>query len=291
LLVILVSAGAGAGRREQTVTDRKTFNEGTVKLSEGDLTAAEMLLYSAVAGNNKRVQPPALYNLALARFAVGAETLAEGPKAKEVGQRAVSSAALADSALQEGLNAMQQGEQNAMIRAYLRGRGARRQLKEARKALQEALDIYGDVLTRWQRASGDFHSTVELSPNDDDAAHNADVVDRHIARLVDSITQMQAMQQGMGDKMEGLEQMLDALGGMIPEDMGEPGPGEDGEDWPEGLQDGMEESKGREGDEAPISPEDAHRLLESFQLDRGRTLPMGFEEESDPNDQEGGRNW
>lgn len=291
LMVMVVAAGSGAGRQEQRVTDRETYNEGTAKLGEGDLSSAEMLLYSVVAGNDEQLQPTALYNLGLSRFGIGAETLAEGPNAREVGRQAVASSTRADGALQEGLNAMQQGDQNALIRAYLRGRGARKQLKGAMKALTEALDVYGDVLARWQRASGDFHSTVELRPEDEDAAHNADGVDRHIAKLVDSITQMQSMSQGMGEQMEGLEQMLEALGGMIPDDMGPPGPGEDGEDWPEGLRDGMEEGKGREGDEIPIAPEDAQRLLESFQLDRGRTLPMGFEEEADSSDPGRGKNW
>ena len=291
LMLALLAAGAGAGRNEQTITDRETYNEGTVLLNQGDFTSAEMHLYSVVAGNNERIQPTALYNLGLARFAIGAEALAKGPDAKQVSRRAVASSTSADRALQDGLNAMQQGEQNALIRAYLRGRGVRKQLKEAIKALEEALDVYGDVLSRWQRASGDFHSTVELRTDDEDAAHNADVVDRHIAKLVDSIMQMQAMMEGMGEQMEGLEQMLEQLGGMVPDEIGDPGPGEDGEDWPDGLKEGVEEGKGREGDEIPISPEDAQRLLESFQLDRGRTLPMGFEQEAKPDDRKGGNNW
>jgi len=290
-IVLLVGLCLGADRSAQTLTDREIYNQGTVELNQGDFSAAEMLLHSAVTGNSEQVQPTALYNLGLARFAIGVEKLEEGPDTRTVGQQAVSASTAADAALQYGLNAMQQGEQNALIRAYLRGRGARKQLKDAMKALGEALDVYGDVLARWQRSSGDFHSTVELRPEDQDSAHNADVVDRHIAKLVDSLMQMQAMQQGMGEQMEGLEQMVEALEGMIPDDIGDPGPGEDGEEWPEGLREGVEEGEGREGDEIPVSPEDAQRLLESFQLDRGRTLPMGFEEEADPDDQKKGKNW
>ena len=58
-----------------------------------------------------------------------------------------------------------------------------------------------------------------------------------------------------------------------------------------GAVEAVEEGRGREGNEVPISPEDAARLLESFDLDRGRTLPMGFEEEADPDQQKEGRNW
>jgi tetratricopeptide (TPR) repeat protein len=290
-LLLLVTLGAGAGRRDETVTDRETYNQGTARLKEQDFGAAEMLLFSAVSANDEQLQPTALYNLGLARFELGAEALAKGPDPKAVSQRAWSASTGADAALQEGLTALQRGEQQALIRAYLRGRGARRQVKEAMKALQEALNVQGNVLSRWQRASGDFHSTVELRPDDADAAHNADVVDRHIARLVDSIRQMQSMMQTLGDQKEGLEEMLDGLKGRIPDDMGSPGPGEEGEDWPEGPEPGMEEAKGREGGERPISPEDAQRLLDSFQLDRGRALPMGFEETGKPQELKQGRNW
>jgi len=290
ILVACMVPVLGSGGQPQTVTDGHSYNEGTRKLHEGDFTEAEMLLYSAVRGNDPRVQPTALYNLGLARFAIGVELLEDGPDARTVGRNAVASAAAADGALQAGLTAMQQGEQQALIRAYLRGRGAARRLNEARKALQEALNVCGTALSRWQRASGDFHSTAELA-EDPDAVHNADVVDRHIARLVDSIQQMQSMMEGMQETMQGLQEMLEGLRGMIPDDLGEPGPGEDGEDWPEGLREGMEEGRGSEGREIPISPEDAQRLLESFQLDRGHTLPMGFEEEAEPKDRTGGKDW
>lgn len=293
LLFVCTAAllGVGGGRREEPVTDRDVYNQGTAKLAENDLAAAEMLLYSAVIGNDDRIQPDALYNLGLARFGLGVQALEDGPDTQAVGRRAVAASANADGALQEGLTAMQQREQSALIRAYIRGRGARKELKDAMKALQEALNVYGNVLSRWQRASGDFHSTLELRPDDADAAHNADVVDRHIAKLVDSIQQMQSMMEGMGEQMEGLEQMLEGLKGMIPDDVGSPGLGEGDEDWPQGPEPGMEEGRGREGEEMPIAPQDAERLLESFQLDRGRTLPMGFEETAQPEDQRKGRNW
>ena len=44
-------------------------------------------------------------------------------------------------------------------------------------------------------------------------------------------------------------------------------------------------------DERPIAPEDAQRLLDAFQLDRGRKLPMGFEESTKPEDQRKGKDW
>ena len=287
---VLVALCVAAGRHEETITDRDQYNEGTAHLLEGDLTSAEMLLYSAVAANGDRLQPLALYNLGLTRFQIGAQALEEGPDARQVGQQAVGASTRADEAIQDGLTAMQQAEQTALIRAYLRGRGARKDLKEATKALQQALDQYADVLSRWQRASGDFHSANELSA-DEDAQHNAEVVDRHIAALIDSIQQMQSMMGAMGQQMESLEGMLSELAGMVPDDLAPPGPAEEGDDWPWGEDPGLEESPGRDGDEIPISPEDAARLLESFNLERGRTLPMDFGEEADPQDKKEGKNW
>ena len=67
-LLLLAVVCLGSSRSMETVTDRDAYNQGTAKLTEGDLASAEMLLYSAVAGNNDRVQPTALYNLGLARF-------------------------------------------------------------------------------------------------------------------------------------------------------------------------------------------------------------------------------
>lgn len=281
----------GAGRLQDAPSDREIYNQGTAKLNEGELAAAEGLLFEAVIANGDPVQPAALYNLGLARFAQGVEELEAGPDTSAVSQRAVSASANADNAIHEGLTAMEQAERNDLLRAYFRGRGARRQLKDAMEALQEALDVYGSVLSRWQRASGDFHSAAELNPNDEDAAHNADVVDRHIAELIDSIRQMEAMIEGMGEQMQGLGEMLEELEGMLPGEMDNPGAGEDGDDWPGDMKPGGEEPRGRDGEEMPISPEDAKRLLEAFQLDRDRTLPMGFEETAEPEDKEKGRNW
>lgn len=289
-LALALLMGVAAGRRDTAVTDRDQYNNGTQHLLEGDLTSAEMLLHSAVAGQDRRLQPLGLYNLGLARFGIGAQLLEEAPDSRQVSRQAVSASTHADQAYQQGLTAMQQREQNELLRAYLRGRGARRELKEALKVLSEALDQYGDVLARWQRASGDFHSAHELS-QDEDAQHNAEVADRHIAQLVDTLQQLQSMQNGMEEQMTGLEGMLEELGGIIPDDQGPPGAGEGDEEWPWSPEPGMEEERGREGTETPISPEDAARLLESFNLDRGRTLPMGFEEESDPEDLKGGKNW
>ena len=78
-----------------------------------------------------------------------------------------------------------------MVAAYLRGRGARKELKAATQAVRRALQAYGAALARWERSSGDFKSTLELNSADSDARHNAEVLDRCIAKLVDSVRELQ----------------------------------------------------------------------------------------------------
>ena len=48
-------------------------------------------------------------------------------------------------------------------------------------------------MSKWERSSGDFKSTVELKGTDADAQQNADTVDRYIARLVDSIRELEQL--------------------------------------------------------------------------------------------------
>ena len=81
-LLLIVVLCIAAGRQERTLTDRDQYNQGTADLREGDLTSAELLLYAAVAANNESLRPTALYNLGLARFGIGAQTLEAGPEAR-----------------------------------------------------------------------------------------------------------------------------------------------------------------------------------------------------------------
>lgn len=289
LLVLCLSLGAL--RAQQPLSEREVYNEGTRVLEERDYTRAESLLHSVVARNDDQTQSPALYNLGLARFALGAEALEKGPDARAASRRAQTASVNADAAMQDAFQALQADEQQALLRAYFRGRGARREIKQAKKALAEAIEAHRDVLARWQRASGDFHSAAELNPADQDAAHNAEVTDRHIAKLVDTLQQMMSMMGGMEGKLEGLEELLAQMRGRLPDGLEEPGPGdEEGDEFPEGPKPGMEEGKGREGRELPVSPEMARQLLEGFQLDRDRQLPMGFDKETKPDDKKG-KDW
>ena len=165
-----------------------------------------------------------------------------------------------------------------MVAAYLRGRGARKELKAATEAVRRALKVYGTALARWERSSGDFKSALELNSADADARHNAEVLDRCIAKLVDSLRELQQCANGMGDKKQQLGDALKKLKGRIPApDMppGAAGDDEEEEEQPLGPQPGQEEGpvEGRPGND-PV-PGASGWLLDAYRLDSERRLPMG----------------
>ena len=86
LLLALTTLGASpsAPAPEQTppTTPREFYNAGARQLRAGKLREAEASLESALASQNQRLQPPALYNLGLVRFGQGVEQLKKGPAAK-----------------------------------------------------------------------------------------------------------------------------------------------------------------------------------------------------------------
>ncbi len=260
-------------------TPREEFNAGTAKLQAGKWQDAEALLQASIAEQNVALQPSALYNLAHARFADGAEALA---KAKQGGPtRAAGDAAAksADDALAAANAALESNDVQKMVAAYLRGRGVKKELRAATAAVQDALQEHGAVLGKWQRSWGDFVSSAELNNNDEDARHNADVVDRHVAKLVDEIRKMQQCMGGMCKKAGDLGEKLKQLKGKIPDGQ-LPGKGkgeddEEDEDQPNGPKPGQKEGQGKDGREMALSREQAGWLLEGFKLDKERKLPMG----------------
>src|SRR5580704_468669 len=58
---------------------REFYNDGTKKLRAGKLSEAETSLQAAVAGQNEKIQPAALYNLGEVRFNQGAQELKKAP--------------------------------------------------------------------------------------------------------------------------------------------------------------------------------------------------------------------
>ena len=276
---------------------RQLYNDGTRQLRAGKLREAEALLQGAVASQDEKTQPPALYNLGHVRFLQGKQALKDGPDAGAVRTRSENAMANGDTAIKAIDEAMAGKDVQDMVGAYLRGRGTRRELKSATEAVQRALEVYGGVLAKWQRALGDFRSTFELRPSDADARNNADVVDRSIARLVDTKRLMMSNASGMEQKRKELGQKMKALKKMMPGgmEMKLPGAGDDDDDDdndspPKQPQPGQQEEGGaKNGREIQLTPEEAQRLLGMLQLDAGHKLFLGSEPEK-PKDRKG-RDW
>jgi len=268
-------------------TPREFYNAGTRQLGAGKLREAEASLESALASQKERLYPPALYNLGLVRFGQGVEQLKKGPAAKPTVERGQHAAQQADAAIRQANEAIGGNDLDRMVAAYLRGRGARKELKAATEAVRRALQAYGAVLGRWERASGDFKSAAELNGADSDARNNSDVVDRLIAKLVDSLREMQQCCNGMCDKGQQLSEAMKKLKGRIPAANMPPGAaGEDDEDedQPLGPLPGKEEGPTKEGQEMTLSQEQAGWLLDAYRLDSERRMPMGQGPPAEPKD-------
>lgn len=274
-------------------TPREFFNAGTRELQAGKLRDAEALLETVLGSQAEKLQPPALYNLGHVRFRLGMEELKKGPSAGPSAAQGRSAAQSAGDAISDADGALASDDIQRMVASYLRGRGARRELKAALRVVRQAMDSYGAALAKWQRASGDFKSSLELSGTDTEAQQNADTVDRYIAKLIDSLRELQQAAAAMGNKGDELKEKLKQLKGRIPApDMPPGGAGdeEDEEDMPKGQQEGQKEGASKEGQEMSLSPEQAGWLLEGFKLDSEHRLPMGQESTAQPKDRSG-RTW
>jgi tetratricopeptide (TPR) repeat protein len=274
-------------------TPREFYNAGTRELIAGKLREAEASLETVLGSQNANLQPAALYNLGHVRFALGVDELKKGPASAQVSARSRAATGTASSASSEADSALASDDVQRMVASYLRGRGARRELKAATQAVKNALRIYGNALGKWQRSSGDFKSTVELNGQDPDAKANADAVDRYIARLIDSIREMEQALSAMGKKGDELKEKMKQLKGKIPApDMppGAAGDDDEDEDMPKGPQQGEKEGESKQGEEMSLSPEQAAWLLNGFKLDSEHRLPMGQESTAKPKDRSG-RTW
>lgn len=270
---------------------RDYFNAGTRALKAGKLREAEANLVIAVAENDAELQPRALYNLGHVRYAQGDEELKKAADGKQRTGRLQKATAQAAGVIQNANDALASNDVNRMVEAYQQGRGTRKELNAATKAVRAAMDVYGNVLLRWQRAAGDFKSAAELNPADTNATHNADVVNRRIAWLVDQIREMQQALSAAAQAKQQLGDAMSKLKGRMPAPDAPPGgggPGEEeddeGEDKPNGPQPGHEESAGKTGEEMKMSPEAAERMLNGMRRDGDRRLPMGQGEEGKPKD-------
>ncbi len=268
-------------------TPREVFNAGTHKLRDGKLREAESLLETALASQDQRLQPPALYNLGHVRFAQGIEQLKKtGPagQASGAGQRAAQQA---DQAIALANQALAGDDLEKLTAAYIRGRGVRKELKAVTEVVRRALEVHGVALAKWERSSGDFKSALELNPADADAQHDAEVVDRSIAKLVDSIREMQQTCTACCSKCDKLGQKLKQLKGRIPASQMPPGAAgeeDEDEDSPLGPLPDKQEAASRDGEEMRLTPEQAGWLLEGFKLDSERRLPMTPDRHAQPRD-------
>ncbi|HEX7569968.1 MAG TPA: hypothetical protein VF492_05650 [Verrucomicrobiae bacterium] len=287
---------AGETNAFAPVTARDFYNAGTRLLTGKKFAEAEKMFESALATQDERVQPPALFNLGHTRFAEGVEILQKGPDAQKVVTQGYAALAAGETAIRSAESALEENNLDKLIGAYIEGRGARHDLRDAEKAVHSAMETYGKVLLKWQRAADDFNSAAEIYPADTNAAHNAEMVERRIAKLIDQLNQMQQMAGALGKQRQDLGKLLGKLKGQIPAPNAPPGPaGEDG-DEDEGVQPdslaGQKENAGRAGDQmqVPLSPDAAGQILDGLSLDGSRRLPMSDKQGAPPKEKTG-RNW
>lgn len=279
-------------------TARDFYNAGTRLLAAKKFADAEKMYQSALATQDETVQPAALYNVAEARFYGGLERLKQGPDAQKVAAQGNAALAEGDRAIHHSESALESNNLSDMITAYIEGRGARHDLHEAEKAVSSAMETYGKTLQQWLRAADDFKGAAELNPADTNAAHNAEIVERGIAKLVDTVNKMQAMMGAMGKQRQDLGKLMTKMKGQIPASDAPPGPAGDDDDEDQGQGTtpdqlaGKKEGTTRQGDQMPLSlsPDQASQILNGLSLDGTRRLDMS-DKEGKPTQNRNGRIW
>jgi tetratricopeptide (TPR) repeat protein len=299
------AAANGTTNLPAPVSARDFFNAGTRLLAATNFTSAEQMFGAALEQQDEQVQPLAEYNLGQARFAEGMDILKKGPDAQKVSAQGEAVLAEGANAIQMARSALADNQLDKIVTAYIEGRGARKDLRTAEKAVQAAMDIYGRTLTKWQRAEDDFKGAAELNPADGNAANNAGITAQYIARLIDLIKKMEQMLGQMRGQDSELSKLLSQLKGQMPAPNAPPGgKGDDDDDdkkdgsggtgdvTPESLI-GKEEGGGGDGGQltAPLLPDQAAQILDGLQIDGGRRLPMGGDKEGKPSGDRKGRNW
>ncbi|HXA43884.1 MAG TPA: hypothetical protein VNZ25_00135 [Candidatus Angelobacter sp.] len=280
----------------EPVSARDFYNAGTRLLATKQFADAEKMFESSLAAQDDRLQPPAMYNLGHTRFADGVDLLKKGPDAEKISARGRAALAEGDHAIDRAESALAENQMNSMINAYIEGRGVRHDLREAEKALQGAMDTYGKTMQKWQRSVDDFKGAAELNPADTNATENAEKVERALAKLVDSLRQMEGLMGQMDQKRQDLGKALSKLKGRIPAPNAPPGPGGEDEDDEKGIMPdalaGQKEGPSQQGDqmEMQLTPEQAGQILDGLSLDGSRRLSMSDQQGKPPGDRKG-RNW
>jgi tetratricopeptide (TPR) repeat protein len=296
MAAVLPGINGLASEADHAATPLQLYNDGTKQLDKGKFQEAEACFQGAVASQDERIQPPALYNLGEVRFRQGAEELKKGPQPKATDERTATALEVGSDAIRMVDAALASQDEQAMLSAYFQGRGARHELKDAMGVVKKAMDTYGAVLSKWQRAAGDFKSSHELSPADVDAKTNAEVVDRYIAKLIDREQINQMAMQGMAKQRSDLGKKLAKLKQKMPGGDADKmkGKGDDDDDDDEkdakGPTEGEKEPGPKDGKEMQLTQEEAARLLDMLKLDGNRKLAMGTNEMIKPKDRKG-RDW
>jgi tetratricopeptide (TPR) repeat protein len=298
LLLIVAANVPGAEVTPAVSSPRDFYNDGTKKFQAGKLPEAEAALQTAVASQNEKIQPYALYNLGHVRFQEGVKQLKDGPNSKSSQGAAQHAGQNGNEAIQSVDEALAGTDLQQMVSAYMQGRGSRKELKAAIAAVKQAMESNGSVLSKWQRAAGDFKSANELRPADTDARANADVVNRCIAKLVDLQQMMMQMMAGMGQQRDELKGKMKKLKEKMPGDPGQQFKGgeeeddddDDGKKPPPEPKEGEKEGPNKNGKERNLSPEEAEQLLGMLKLDTSRKLPLGVTDTATPKDRKG-RDW
>ncbi|MEI8291133.1 MAG: hypothetical protein WCH99_16830 [Verrucomicrobiota bacterium] len=287
-LLLAVMAGgsplsAAAVANAEPKSAREFFNAGTRALGGKHFPAAEKWLASALATQDEKIQPRALYNLGQVWFEDGLDALKKGPSATAAVERGKTAAALAGRMLSSGQTALTENDLKKMIAAYQAGQGLRKELTAAREAVWKAMEVYGGTLRKWRLAADDFRSAAELNPADTNAQRNAEIVGQHIAKLVDSLREMQEMAGQLAGRRQQLKNMLSELKGRIPKENAPPGAEGDEADEPDmGSMQGQMEPPPKDGSEMEtgVSPEMAGQLLDSLAPSGTRRLPMADQKTS-----------
>ena len=264
----------------QPVTARDFYNAGTQLIAAKNFPEAEQMFLASLAAQDERVQPAALYNLAHARFDDGLAALKKGPNAQSTSAQGDETSLQAASAIQQGQAALAGNDLSKLIAAYMAGHGARHDLRTVEAAVRQAIQTYGETLRKWQQADDNFKSAAELNPADADAAHNSEIVEQYIARLVDSLRQMQSLAAKLGDQHKKLNELLKQIGGRIPKPNLPPGAPGDKDDEDGGVQpgdlEGLKEGATRIGNPigTSLSPDQAAQILNGIPIDAAEQLMM-----------------
>jgi tetratricopeptide (TPR) repeat protein len=290
-LAICCPALAGVVTNAPPATSRDFYNAGTRLLAANKFADAEKMFQSALAAQDERIQPPALYNLGHTRFAEGVELLKKGPDTQKVAAQGNADLAAGVEFIRSTQLALDQNDLTKMIAAYVEGHGIRHNLHDAEQAVQTAMETYGNTLLKWRRAADDFKNAAELNPADTNAVRNAEIVEQGIARLVDSLQKMQQMAAALGNQHQQMNDLLNQLKGRIPKENLPPGGAGDEDDadiQPDSLA-GQKENLSREGNQMqmPLSPDEAGQILDGLSLDGSRRMEISDKERPPPKDKKG----